>query len=110
MTDKERLIEILGKAYVKADDNYGLPNVEQVADCLLEKGVIVPQCKVGDTIYYYHPQDGAEIVKVLVKSEIEEKNNEIIEFQKQIIGLLCRGISEIIKVKGDDTEWQLKNS
>ena len=53
-----------------------------------------------------------DVIDIIMRqrSEIEEKNNEIIEFQKQIIGLLCRGISEIIKVKGDDTECQLKNS
>ncbi len=66
MNERERLIEMLSKAFNVSDDNYGTPNIEQVADCLLEKGVIVPQCKVGDTVYYYHPQDGAEIVKVLV--------------------------------------------
>ena len=66
MSERERLIELLSKAFNVSDDNYGTPNIEQAADCLLEKGVIVPQCKVGDTVYYYHPQDGAEIVKVLV--------------------------------------------
>ena len=46
MTDRERLIELLdGKSIDTQAD------VEYVADYLLENGVIVPPCKVGDTVY-----------------------------------------------------------
>ena len=41
MTDRDRLIELLG------DYLYS----EQIADHLLANGVIVPPCKVGDKIY-----------------------------------------------------------
>ena len=44
---KERLVELLDKAFIKSDDNYGMPNVNQVADFLLANGVVVPPCKVG---------------------------------------------------------------
>lgn len=48
MTDRERLIEIIGKPInlLGSDDLYGA-----IADHLLKNGVIVPPCKVGDTVY-----------------------------------------------------------
>ncbi len=51
MNERERLVNLLSKAFIVSDDNYGTPNSEQVADYLLENGVIVPPVKVGDTIY-----------------------------------------------------------
>lgn len=49
MTGRERLIELLAKASGKYMfvDKYN----EVVADYLLENGVIVQPCKVGDTVY-----------------------------------------------------------
>lgn len=51
MTQRERLIELLKQAFYNADDNYGTPNIEQVADNLLENGVIVPPVKVGGIVW-----------------------------------------------------------
>ena len=46
MTQKEKLIELLsGKSIDTPAD------VEYVADYLIANGVIVPPCKVGDTVY-----------------------------------------------------------
>lgn len=49
---RDRLIELIDKAFIKSDDNFGMPNVNQVADYLIANGVILPPCKVGDKIYY----------------------------------------------------------
>lgn len=51
MTQRERLIELLKQAFYNADDNYGIPNIEQVADNLFENGVIVPPVKVGGIVW-----------------------------------------------------------
>lgn len=48
---RERLIELLDKAFLESDDNYGRPCTEQVASHLLAEGIIVPPCKVGDIVY-----------------------------------------------------------
>lgn len=48
MTERERLIEILNK---KIYPREGADPAEVVADYLLDNGVIVPPCKVGDTVY-----------------------------------------------------------
>lgn len=47
MTEKERLIELLADA--------GLCHYDTIADHLLANGVIVPPCKVGDTVYSIVP-------------------------------------------------------
>lgn len=53
MEQKENLIELLDIAFLDSDDNYGIPDREQVADYLLANGVVVLPCKVGDTVYHY---------------------------------------------------------
>ena len=45
MTERERLIELLGDILEK----HNLP--ENIADELLSRGVIVPPCMIGDTVY-----------------------------------------------------------
>lgn len=50
---RERLIELL-KAFrtpICEGLNAKLPDVDAIADYLLAEGVIVPPCKVGDTVY-----------------------------------------------------------
>ena len=41
MTEREKLIELID----------GCGRLERLADYLLENGMIVPPCKVGDTVY-----------------------------------------------------------
>ena len=49
MTDRDRLIELINDC--RSMDGYGMDLVEKQADHLLANGVIVPPCKVGDTVY-----------------------------------------------------------
>lgn len=58
MTDRERLIELLNEAQLNCDDNYGMTNTTQMADYLLENGVIVPPVKVGDIVYTNRSMQG----------------------------------------------------
>lgn len=51
MAERDRLKKLLDEAFIKSDDNHGMPNTNQVADYLVANGVIVLPCKVGDTIY-----------------------------------------------------------
>ena len=48
MSERERLIELLKDGGVR-----DFPYVNALADHLLANGVIVPPCKVGDTVYAY---------------------------------------------------------
>lgn len=51
MNQREKLIELLDIAFLNSDDNYGMPNTEQVADYLLDNGVVLPcrceNCECG---------------------------------------------------------------
>lgn len=55
MDQREKLIELLDIAFLDSDDNYGMPNIEQVADHLIANGVVVLPCKVGDTVWSTSP-------------------------------------------------------
>ena len=58
---RNRLVELLKEASYYLDEQDVVCN--RVADHLIENGVIVPPCKVGDTVYYL---DGKTIVKDVV--------------------------------------------
>ena len=49
MTDKERLIDLMIEAKRTEPETGSF--TDYLADYLLEHGVIVPPCKVGDTVY-----------------------------------------------------------
>ncbi len=61
MTDRERLIELLGNLSISCEEKIGCINckynkemyckLKRKADYLLDNGVIRPPCKVGDTVY-----------------------------------------------------------
>lgn len=59
MEIRDRLIElILQSNPIKErdlDDDWGDGELEEIADHLLANGVIVPPCKVGDTVYEIQP-------------------------------------------------------
>lgn len=48
---RDRLIELLESTPTDFDGNR---NVVIIAEHLIKNGVIVPPCKVGDTVYYVH--------------------------------------------------------
>ena len=49
---RERLVELLDKAFLECDDNYGRPCTEQVSDYLMSNNVVVLPCNVNDTVWY----------------------------------------------------------
>ena len=50
MTDRERLIELMQEASQSKSDYAGNIGLVQIADYLLEHGIIVLPCKVGDML------------------------------------------------------------
>ena len=51
MTERERLIEILTEIFDEQYEKMRMITPQHTADHLLANGVIVPPCKVGDTVY-----------------------------------------------------------
>ena len=58
MTDRERLIDLMIEA--KRTDPETGSFTDYLADYLLEHGVIVLPCKVGDTVYHVFPKKGIQ--------------------------------------------------
>jgi len=63
MTDRDRLIELIGQAKDKFNNLFF--EKELTADYLLANGVIVPLCKVGDKLYIV-----ADVSKAIVESVV----------------------------------------
>ena len=51
MTNRDRLIELLNEAHKKFIKSDSVYEFDYLADYLLANGVIVPPCRVGDTLY-----------------------------------------------------------
>ena len=62
MNDRYKLIELIEQAEELKNNDF--PSVEEIADYLLANGVIVPPCKVGDTVYYLARNIHTHIEKV----------------------------------------------
>lgn len=55
MTDRERLIELLEDTLHEWESDVSVQTLTEIAEHLIENGVIVPPCKVGDIVYTtYH--------------------------------------------------------
>ena len=51
MTDRDRLIELLEDTLHEWECDVQTETLSQIAEHLIANGVIVPPCKVGDTVY-----------------------------------------------------------
>lgn len=58
MNQKERLVEVLKNAHDEQKYLTSDKSINAIADYLLEQGVIVPPCKVGQTLYSIQGFDG----------------------------------------------------
>lgn len=72
---RERLIELLNKKYDHFCDQCGVNKdshyVDNLAEYLIDNGVVVPPCKVGDVVYriYTRAWIGEDVVREVVVSE-----------------------------------------
>ena len=71
MTQKERLVELI-KPYMLG---LSAANCEKLAEYLIHNGVIMPPCKVGDTVYIV--PKGNIIIEEIVKT-IEKYNGDLL--------------------------------
>lgn len=86
MSERERLVELIGKSkYVGLEtfnDRLLKSALERLADHLLENGVIVLPCKVGDTVY--QTDTAGQIYASTVKNIIYDTSS--IAFDERAIG------------------------
>ena len=73
---RDRLVGLLKKADKSASDKLITDYEDAIqdnADYLIENGVIVPPCKVGDTVYYPYEYGGKILEKTIKKIVIEKE-------------------------------------
>lgn len=80
MTDRDKLIGLLGNLSISCEEKIGCINckynkemcckLKRKADYLLENGVIVPPCEVGDTVYMPWEWNGTNGVAILTVTHI----------------------------------------
>lgn len=71
MDVREKLMKLLNYAFIDSDDNYGFPNINQVVDHLIARGVTVLPVQVGDTVYGRFLTYGEEVQQCkVVKSKL----------------------------------------
>lgn len=104
MTDRERLIEIIGKPIniLDSDDLFGA-----IADHLLKNGVIVPPCKVGDKVYVITEKLPCFACYCCTDSchlfcQNDDKS-EIVVKEATVCGVSYSDVANEIKVKFDET-------
>jgi hypothetical protein len=74
MTGKDRLIELIRGAKKNTKGaNCDLEREHLFADYLIENGVIVLPCKVGDIVYYPYEYGGKILEKTIKKIVIEKE-------------------------------------
>ena len=72
MTDRERLIRLMQEASQSKSDYAGNIGLGQIADYLIEHGVTVLPCKVGDTVWLIkNVFNGEKVVRVIAHRMID---------------------------------------
>ena len=106
MTDRERLIDLIreAKKYTK-NANSDLERNMIFAEYLLEHGVIVPPCKVGDRVY--RPSDCLGVVQfVIISFNIYESEMFFTDDSENIIYL--SDIGKTVFLTREEAERALK--
>lgn len=111
MTERERLIEILldGVTFTDQYKNTARMQAEYTADHLLRSGVIVPPCKVGDTLYFpiSHRVIPYEVSKVKYDGDLLKivTHNKLSGTQRTIWSM---DVGQTIFLSREDAEKALK--
>lgn len=86
MSERDRLIELLNTDMSGCDGDYA----EELADYLIANGVIVPPCKVGDTL-----KEFAEKLKNKIKTECNPYGKPTFDYDTSLA--IMRYIDNLVK-------------
>ena len=103
MTDRERLIELLEDTLHEWESDVSVQTLTEIAEHLIENGVIAPPCKVGDTIYQ---TDGVRIYTSTIY-EITYTANKVIFVTENVV-FDERAINNSIFLTREEAEQALK--
>lgn len=111
MDKREQLIKLILQSEIFASEvgffncHFSKPKAECVADFLLENGVILPPCKVGDTVYQ---TDGVRVYESVVKKVIYDTDG--IAFDETAIGTSVFTRREQAEVKAALNKLESENN
>ena len=71
---RDRFLHLIHEAEEKFTDRPVLDIEKFVVDYLIENGVVVPPCKVGDTVYYPYEYRNVVLEKTVIKIVIEKED------------------------------------
>ena len=100
---RDRLVELIKQARQRTKNaNCDIERKMLFADYLIENGVIVPPCKVGETVYYIHETYWDQNYKDYIDTkELKEDVVQIVECPELITNLML----EVIEF-----DWDLFNN
>lgn len=101
MNERERLIELMEQA------TNGSCHVEDVADYLLENGVVVPICKIGDTVYVIWFSDDSQSYK-MAEHTVVDISTKYIWLEEEELYYPLTAIGEEVFLSEEEAEQALK--
>ena len=109
MTDRDRLIELIIKGYTEWGNitRYEVSISEYLADYLLENGVIVPLCKVGDMVYAIGTITG-QIIESVVIAIICSENNIFLHLENETVVDIFQQLGKTVFLTKEEAEEKLK--
>ena len=111
MTDRDRLIELL-KDTPMLDVLYGQDeDWESAADYLLANGVIVPHCKVGDTVYIPIEKTSCVFETKILAIGIDEDGDFVLnphEYPDDVFCVNGANIGKTVFLTKEEAEEKLK--
>lgn len=102
MNERERLIEILKCVPRNTRAFYG-----QYADYLLENGVVVPICKIGDTVYVIWFSDDSQSYK-MAEHTVTDISTKYIWLEEEELYYPLTAIGEEVFLSEEEAEQALR--
>lgn len=105
---RDRLASLISEA--EGLVNNDLPTVEQIADYLIEHGVIVPPCKVGQTVYGVHWSytiDECRVSSLTQKSDKSWKIRITCGISRRVFEITTDKIGKIVFLTREEAEKAL---
>ena len=110
---RDRLIELLDKTFNEQYERMRLISPQHTAEFLLANGVIVPPCKVGDTLYditeYFEGVSSPEIYEFqATEMTIEKKKDGTYRFSYDSCYICPDMIGKTVFLTREEAEAKLK--
>lgn len=106
---RERLVELI----IKSVDGCARHWAEVIADYLLQNGIIVPPCKVGDTVYRIERDKILEtqVINMYMRFDLfDEINNPWLTIDGKDFNVFWADIGTLVFITREEAEKALKES